>query len=261
MRVLLFITFIVLSFVTQAKAVNKYNKAASSNIRVGVVMEMPFAQNVDGHYSGIAVDIWDRIATLNKWHYTYIPISNNVDHDLDRLTLGGDLDVIIGPILVSATRLERGIDFTRPFYLSSVGIITHKHQLGIFGLLYAVLTPNLLHAVLILFVSFFIYLHVLWFFERGKSDEISHGYYQILTRDIWLHIFKEGFGIPNTFGGRIVGLIWVVFTAIIFAYLNASFTSSMTIAKYENSNLTSTMHGLQSARIAGVDGQLDVETA
>ncbi|HRG63158.1 MAG TPA: transporter substrate-binding domain-containing protein [Burkholderiales bacterium] len=233
-------------------------------IHVGVIMDMPFAQNIDGHYSGIAVDIWERIAKINHWQFVYTPLSSNhMESIIDTLANSNNLDVVIGPISVSATRLEK-VDFSRPFYLSSIGVISKRNELGILDIAHMLLSKNLLHIIIILILSFAAYLTLLWLFERNKAREgvAANNQYPSLTQRIWLHLFQKKVDyMPITTQGRIIGIFWVIIAAAIFTAINANFTSALTIARYKSSQTTSTLAGLQAAKVAGVKGQFNIEVA
>lgn len=234
-------------------------------IQVGVLMDMPFAQNINGHYSGIAVDIWDRIAKLNHWEYRYIPLSaNNMESVVNTLANTNKLDVVIGPVSVSAKRLEI-IEFSRPFYLSSIGVIIKKHELGILDIAKILISKNLLHIIIALILSFAGYLSLLWLFEHKKVKNglnNSNIQYPNLTQRIWLHLFQKKVDyMPITTQGRIIGIFWIIIAAAIFTAINANFTSALTIARYENAHRSGTLAGLQMAGVAGITGEFDVDVA
>lgn len=234
-------------------------------IQVGVLMDMPFAQNINGHYSGIAVDIWDRIAKLNHWEYRYIPLnSDNMESVVDTLASTNKLDVVIGPVSVSAKRLEK-IDFSRPFYLSSIGVIIKKHELGIFDIAKILVSKNLLHIIIALILSFTGYLTLLWLFEHKKVKNglnNNHLQYPSLTQRIWLHLFQKKVDyMPVTTQGRVIGIFWIIIAAAIFTAINANFTSALTIARYENAHRSGTLEGLQVSGVAGITGEFDIEVA
>ena len=234
--------------------------AKNANLRVGVIMEMPFAQNIDGHYSGIAVDIWNKVAKLNNWHYTLVPLTNNVSLELLKLTGKGDLDIIIGPISVTSERLQQ-LDFTRPFFLSSIGVIAPKHELNIIDVMDIFLSRNLLLAILILFLSFIIYIHLLWYLEWGKIDGVSRNYLQAMRKEIWLHLCKKGLAMPSTFYGRLISLIWIVFAAALITSITANYTAAMTVSLSQSNSKIKKLQTLQRAKVAGVVGEVNTQVA
>jgi polar amino acid transport system substrate-binding protein len=229
-------------------------------IRVGVFMIMPFAQNINGHYSGIAVDIWDNIAKSNNWDYTYIPLSPNANAELKRLTNQGDLDVIIGPVSVDSKRLQT-IDFTRPFFLSSVGVITKKHDLNIFDVFKTFFSRVLFLSVLILLFSFIIFIHLLWFFERNKTGGISANYYRALSKGMWQNLAQKGLSMPTTLGGRLVTLVWIMFAAALITSINANYTAAMTVSLGQTNSRINSLEDLRAVNVAGVNGQANVDSA
>lgn len=231
-----------------------------SKLRVGLVEEMPFAQNIDGHYSGIAIDMWDDIAAFNHWDFVYVPVSDNIKAELQRLGPKGDLDIIIGPISVDSARLE-SVDFTRPFFLSSIGVITKKHELNIFDVFKTFFSRILLLSILILFLSFVVFLHILWILERGKMDGVSSNYYKAFTKEIWQHLSKKGLSMPSTLFGRLLTLLWIGFAAAVITSINANYTAAMTVSLGQSSSKINTMDDLHAVKVAGVLGQLNVETA
>jgi polar amino acid transport system substrate-binding protein len=239
---------------------NRHNQ--EQTLHVGVLLEMPFAQEINGRYSGIAVDIWEKIANQNHWKFSYIPISENVNGELNRLSKHGDLDVIIGPISITSQRLKKA-DFSSSFYLNTIGIITHKSQWGIYDIAKTLVSKNLLILILILLGTFIIYLSLLSQIEGGQRYRNTHySNYLSITQRIWLHFFQKKVDyMPTTTAGRIIGIIWVIIAAAIFTAINANITSSMTIARYDPENITATIEGLQRAKIIGVSGQHDIEVA
>ncbi len=233
---------------------------SSHKLRIGVILEMPFAQNIDGHYSGIAVDIWDSIASMNGWDYTYIPLSANINRELTHLNESNDLDAIIGPISVNSERLQI-VDFTRPFFLSSIGVIAKKHNLDILDVLKTFFSKVLIFSILILIGSFIIFIHLLWYLERGKLTGVSTNYYSALSKDMWQHLFKNGLMMPSTLMGRLITLVWILIAALLITSINANYTAAMTVNLSQTNSKITTLDDLRTVKVAGVDGQLNVQVA
>lgn len=243
-------------------AIDLYQKPKIHKLNVGVLMIMPFAQNLNGHYSGIAIDLWERIAKYYNWEYTYIPLGQNIKDGINTLANGTSLDIIIGPVSVTSARLKE-VDYTRPFYLSSIGVITKKHEISLWDIFKVIFSKNLFH-VIIIFVSVFIfYLSMLWIFEKNKTTlEENPEYFTKLTQRIWLHLFQKKVDyMPRTTHGRVIGIFWILFAAATFTAINANITSALTIARYENANITNSLEGLQASKLAGIKGQISVDIA
>ena len=179
------------------------NALPTHKLRVGVVLQMPFSQNIDGHYSGIAIDIWETIANSHNWDYTYVPLTLNVTEELKKLGPSGDLDVVIGPISVNMKRLQI-VDFTRPFFISSVNIITKHHELDFLDVTKSFLTDTLLFSLAILGGSFILFISIIRYIEKGKLAEVFTHYFNAFTKGIWFHLFRKGMSVPKTFYASIM---------------------------------------------------------
>ena len=245
------------------------HKKALQHFQVGVIMQMPFAQNIKGKYSGIAVDVWNEIAGENGWSYTYIPITNNTESALH--SLNGKLDVIIGPLKVSSERLEI-VDFSRPFFISSVNVITNHTEMGFLDGIKRFLSHTLLISLAILSVSFVIFISIIRYIEKGKLNDVFTHYFNALTKGIWFHLFRKGMSVPKAFYARLmltptsvvtrmVSILWLLLAAAVFTTINASFVASMTLGLNNNKNKFTTLRDLEAARVAGVSGEENIEIA
>ena len=234
--------------------------ATPHKLRVGVETLMPFAQNIDGHYSGIAIDIWENIATTNHWDYTYIPVSYNENAELKRLSPSGDLDVMIGSIAVNSRRLQI-VDFSRPFYLSTVTVITKKHDLNILDVFRTFFSKVLFVSVLMLILSFVIFIHILWLCERKKSEANPHGGYAGFSKGMWENLFKKGLSMPTTLAGRLLTLVWIMFAAALITSINANYTAAMTVSLGQSNSKITSIEDLHSVKVIGVEGRGPIEVA
>jgi polar amino acid transport system substrate-binding protein len=239
------------------------------NVHVGVVMGMPFAQNINGHYSGISVDIWEKIAKENHWQYTYISLEDDSESALKKLTT--NLDVIIGPVSVDSKRLQI-VDFTRPFFLSSVNVITRDNKLNFVDVIKRFMSHTTLVALSILGISFMLFIGILHYIEKGRLNEVFTHYYNALTKGIWFHLFRKGVSVPKTFFARLVltptafysrmaTITWLLIAAIIFTTINANYIATMTLSLDDSNDTISSIRQLELARVVGVDGNDNIDIA
>ncbi len=245
--------------------------ASTQTLKVGVLLQMPFAQNINGRYSGIAVDIWENIAKANNWTYTYIPLTDITDTELAYITTTSDIDIIIGPIPVNNKRLQTA-DFSRPFFLSSVNIITKKYDLNIKEILEIFISNGLFLYITVLLVSFMLFITILWYIEKGRLNDVFTHYYNALTKGIWFHLFRKGASVPKAFYARlmltpttiysrIITIFWLILAAIIFTTINASYIASITLNLDQTQNGISSLKDLAASRVAGVAGHVNVDVA
>lgn len=224
-------------------------------LQVGVMDYPPFNIIIPSKApAGLAVDLWQAVAALNHWDYQYvlIPPSTSVDKMLGDVH-DGTLDILIAPIVVTHQRLQ-AMDFSRSFFIEHTAITVPESH-NYFIVFKEFLSKALLYIVIISLFSYVLYLHLFWFFERKKNKAIPVGYGAGISELLWKHLLKESkLGeFPKTIYGRIVALIWVIFTLLVFSSYNASVTSALTLA------LTSTktnisMDTLKTMHIAGLSG-------
>lgn len=94
----------------------------TSALRVGVTGGEPFVFTESD--KGISVEIWDKIADKQSWEYNYL-VFENVEDALSALSKG-ELDLVVGPISITAKRLET-MRFSQPFYNSRF-CLSYKFQ-------------------------------------------------------------------------------------------------------------------------------------
>jgi ABC-type amino acid transport substrate-binding protein len=97
---------------------------------------------------------------------------------------------------------------------------------------------------------------IVWLFERRKNDEMfGDGTVGGIGHGIWWAIVTMttvGYGdkAPKTAGGRIVALIWMLFSIIFIASFTANITTSLTITGLRGKVLG--LNDLYSARVGSV---------
>lgn len=235
--------------------------AVSQPLRVGVVSGSPFAFENAGVYGGLAIDLWQKIAEQNKWSYQYLPTGEDVYESLQQLQ-AGKFDLLIGPISVNEKRLYI-VDFSRPYFINNVGILLHKEKSRYFPVIDAFLSPAFALVLLAIALLFIIYLHLLWYFERGKHPDIPLSYREAISVGFWVHLFKKsGFSqMPITLYGRVIVLLWLLCLGLLFTVFNASVTSMLTVAKSKQFDSISDFNTLTTLHLVGPKGLAAVNLA
>lgn len=234
----------------------------SHNIHVGLILQYPFVIYDHGQYSGIAIDIWQRIAIANHWHYEYVPLGSNIEIALDKLSnKNNNLDIIIGPISVTSERLQK-VEFTRPFFLSSIGVITKIQSLSLLSVMQLFFSEKLFIFIAVFILWFLVYINLLWYFERGKLPEMPHNYSTAIKNGMWLHLLQRGFSIfPTTALGKFISLIWIFSAGIMITSITANYMAAYTVILGHSYKSIVTINDFQDLKIAGVDGQISTEDA
>ena len=138
-------------------------------LRVGVADgSQPCSYRHQGSWSGLAVELWQRIADRERLPYVLVPGESAAA--LLEASRRGELDVAIGCLTVSPERL-RSTRFSLPFQESGLGVMTRRNRLDLgVSLLQALLAPDLIRLLLV-YVGLIGLLSVaVWRVERGGSQ-------------------------------------------------------------------------------------------
>ena len=228
-------------------------------IRVGVVSLSPFSTPTSNvHYKGIATDIWENIADAGGINYVYVPLSEDVNADL-QLLQEHKIDVIVGPITITHNRLKI-VNFSVPYYESSMGAIIPA-KLDIFALLHFLFVGSLWFILLGLLSAYLVYINLMWYFERGKLSDLPTNYSKAMSNAIWFQLLGKGFGFPSTTAGRVIAAMWLLFTLLTFSSFNASLASVFTVALEKAYRKTTALADYKDKTIIIVEGTSYVENA
>lgn len=206
-------------------------------LRVGTKEAPPFAiRGEDGHWSGLSIELWERIAQRLEWTYEL------EDRDLQGLLAGledGSLDAAVAALTITADR-EHEMDFSHPFYTSGLGIaVAPKNRQSWLTTLRGLLSWDLLKALGTLVAVLFVTGLLIWFFERRRNPEqFGGGTLQGLGAGFWwsaVTMTTVGYGdkAPLTFAGRLLGLFWMFISIVTISGFTAAIASSLTLARFE----------------------------
>lgn len=154
---------------SQAAAVNPDAPPSQPVLRVGVSDgSQPCSYREGGSWSGMAVELWQRIADQEAIPYVLVP--GDTSASLLKATQRGELDVAIGCITVSPERIRTN-RFSLPFQESGLGVMTKRNQLELgASLLRALLAPDLIRMLLAYVVLIALLSVGVWWVERDGSQ-------------------------------------------------------------------------------------------
>lgn len=229
----------------------------SRTLTVAVKPAPPFAlKNEQGEWTGITVELWDRIAEQLQYDYEWREL--DVEAMLDELA-AGRIDVAAAALTVTSEREER-IDFSHPFYQTGLGIAVRARGGGWAYTLTRIFTKPFLSVMASLGLVLLIAGLVVWLFERRANPEQFGGRgLRGLGAGFWwsaVTMTTVGYGdkAPVTLGGRLAALIWMFTSVIIISGFTAAIASSLTV-----SQLGTAIEGpedLASARVGTVPGTI-----
>ncbi len=141
---------------------------AAPVLRVGVADgSQPCSYRQQDSWSGLAVELWQRIADQEELPYVLVPGESAAA--LLEATRRGELDVAIGCLTVSPERL-RSTRFSLPFQESGLGVMTRRNRLDLgVSLLQSLLAPDLIRLLLGYVVLIGLLSVAVWRVERAGS--------------------------------------------------------------------------------------------
>ncbi|MCP4582740.1 MAG: transporter substrate-binding domain-containing protein [candidate division Zixibacteria bacterium] len=210
----------------------------SDSLIIGTKHTPPFViKGEDGSWTGITIDLWTEIARELELNYKYD------ETDLKGLIDGlqdGTLDASVAALTITSER-EHVIDFTHPFYNTGLGIATiTKGEGTITRALSRVLSFQFFKVVFALVVVLLFIGILVWLFERKKNKkQFGGGFLRGVGHSFWwsaVTMTTVGYGdkAPTTFGGRLIGFVWMFTAIIIISSFTATITSVLTVSQLES---------------------------
>ena len=245
-----------------AEAENSSAESTAGVLKVGVRQNPPFVIRSDnGDFDGIAIELWNQIADDLGMDFEYLVAS-----DVGALLQGvgeGRYDLGVGALTVTAARAE-AVDFTQPFYRGGIGIATREER-GLLHALGALVSLDFLKAIAALMVVLLVVGVLLWLFERRRNPEQFGGTAaQGIGSGFWwsaVTMTTVGYGdkAPASFGGRVIGLVWMFASIITISGFTAAIASSITVGRL--STQVTGVSDLPRVRVASVTGSTSEDFA
>ncbi|MDB9314674.1 transporter substrate-binding domain-containing protein [Spirulina sp. CS-785/01] len=227
-------------------------------LTVGIGGTPPFLIENGEEYQGIVPDLWAQIALINDFEYEFV-FQTQTPEALQAIQ-SGELDILIGPFSISSERLEE-VDFTQPFFVSSVGILLPEHPPTLWSRVRPFFTRTALSSVGALLVCLFLVGNGMWLVERKENPEqFSREYWPGVGNGMWFAVVTlttVGYGdrAPKTSLGRFIASIWMLISLITVSSLIGGLASAFTLAlsKLPTAQITHP-RDLRGTRMAVVDG-------
>ncbi|MCT7377719.1 transporter substrate-binding domain-containing protein [Chelativorans salis] len=207
-------------------------------LKVGLYVSPPFVMREDNRFTGMAVELWERVASRLDLQFDYQEIPTI--RDLVQATVDGDLDIALTNLTITEGRAQR-IDFTHPWYDAGLRLMVDEDQgAGFWDVVAGLRESGHLRAYawlafVIVVATALLTLFDRWFdkdFPRRWRDGIAESFYAVMS--------VATSGRPparkNLFGwiGRIGQALWLVCGIAVLAYLTSSVTSVMTTLSLTN---------------------------
>ncbi|MEC4815795.1 MAG: transporter substrate-binding domain-containing protein [Scytonema sp. PMC 1069.18] len=258
-----------LSAPASAQSSNSQNSDRTSlpetqkKLRVGVTGAAPFVTQNGSQFQGISLDIWREVTKSAELDYELIP-QPNVPASLDGL-LKGNLDVVIGPLSITAERRQK-VQFTQPFFIAEIGVLLPGKRPSLWSRFQPFFGTAALSSIGFLCFSLFVVGNLIWLAERRhNSEQFPKTYLSGVGNGMWFALVTlttVGYGdrAPTTKAGRFITGVWMIVTLITVSSLTAGLASAFTLSL---SNLSSERfqnpEDLRGARIAVISGTTGVQ--
>ena len=205
--------------------------AEPQSLKVGLYLSPPFVMEEDGRYTGMAIELWEAIASdLDlQSEYEVLPTIRA----LVQATSAGDLDVAVTNLTITQSRAER-IDFTHPWYDAGLRIMINEDRgTGFWDVVTGLRESGYLRAYAWLAFVIVAATILLTLFDRRFDkdfpqrwrDGIAESFYSVMSITTSGRAARR-----NLFGwaGRIWQALWLVCGVAVLAYITSTVTSVMT---------------------------------
>lgn len=225
------LAFVLLAALLLPTAPPAAAQPAPGPLRVGVFVDPPFVMPDGDDYTGMAVELWEEVATKLGHEYSYV--ESETVRDLIDLTESGEIDVAVTNLSITPARAER-VDFTQPWFDGGMRIMvaaqgsSFRHLidgLGSAGFLraYAWIAAVVVGATVVLTV-----------FDRRFDQAFPARWRDGIAESFYTVMSVVTSGRPparkNLFGwaGRMWQGVWLLCGIAVLAFVTSSVTSVMT---------------------------------
>jgi polar amino acid transport system substrate-binding protein len=200
---------------------------------IGTKVAPPFAMKAeDGTWRGISIDLWRRIAEQMHLRYRF---QETTLQDLIDGVAAGKFDAAVAALTVTGLR-QRVVDFTQPFYSTGLGIAaTSDARITWWPIIRNVFSPGFIRAAAVLFGISLSVGVILWLIERRHNEHFG-AHHRGFSASLWWSASAmtqaggaAGDKVPMTLPGRLLAIMWMVTSVIVFASFTAALTSQLTL--------------------------------
>ena len=202
----------------------------TTRLRVGVVERAPYAMRDErGNWSGLSVELWRQVAERESVTYELVRVA---ERDSLLPLVGRTVDVLLrAPITPNGTY---EVDYLHQYQETSLAVAKPQRN-SIWRVVSNLFSRQFLYIVLSLSGLLIIIGTAIYFLERGQNEDQFGGDRSLLEgigSGFWwagVTLTTIGYGdkAPQTLGGRIVAMLWMLTALAITASLTAAVVSAL----------------------------------
>ena len=210
------------------------DKGPAPVLITGVIIAPPLCMKTDGNrWEGFSVEIWTAVAKSVGVSFEFREFTD-IEAMLEAFR-NKEIDVI--PSVIVQERFEPIVDFSQSYLKSglSIAVPAEGSELRWIRIFEGLMSVHILKAIgFMMFVSLVAGV-IVWAFEKRRNSEMfGEGTIKGIGHGIWwamVTMTTVGYGdkSPRTFGGRLVALIWMIFSLVFIASFTANITTSLTL--------------------------------
>lgn len=232
----MFVFAIVTSVVAQESVIASPKPLQS--IKAGVYLSPPFVMEKNGHYTGMAIELWEMLAQSLGVQTQYVPFKTF--DDLVSAGASGDVDITVTNLTITRDRAEQ-IDFTHPWFDAGLRIMVNEGSgAGFRDMFQGLQASGHLRAYAWITTVIIVATILLTLFDRKFDENFPKRWREGVAESFYTVMSVATSGKPvvrkNLFGwvGRIWQGLWLVCGLAVLAYVTSSITSVMTTLSLSN---------------------------
>lgn len=228
--------------------------ASAQDLSIATVTRPPFSMVENGSDTGFSIELWQALANDLERDFSFLRVESFGDM-LD-LVKDREVDAAIANISITASR-EIVFDFSQPIFESGLQILVKRDQQSDLSVIRALLSKDMLTAILLAFVMLLAGGMLMWHFERKSQPYFEKSAKEALFPSFWWAlnlVVNGGFEerVPRTLFGRIFGVFLVISSLFIVSIFVAKITAVLTVEAIQNNvNSVTDLHRKKVATIEG----------
>ena len=210
---------------------------AAVSMTVATRQAPPFAyKDADGHWKGISIDLWNRIAEKNGFDFRYTELDLT---SMLEAVVAGRVDAAAAALTVTGDR-ERRLDFSHPFMTAGLAIAVPHRGADPLALISRFMAPGFLLVVAGLLALLIAVGVLIWLAERRVNGQFRQAPLSGIGSGLWwsaVTMTTVGYGdkAPMTLLGRAIAMVWMFAGLIVISTFTAAITTTLTVNELDAS--------------------------